>query len=103
MSALETPQDEAIFDSSEYEVPFTRPEAPDPHHVLLKLGGSLKLNRNDPHHMAMVERLELGKAIRLDVTATTTNAGDHYRIDDQGTVTVTYVIRLNADIIEQAQ
>lgn len=103
MSVTETPQDEAIFDPAPYEIPLNRPPQPDPHAVLVKLRGSLKLNRNDPAHMALVERLELGKAVPLNIVATTTGAGDGYRIDDQGSVTVTYIVSLNADMIEIAE
>ena len=96
MSVAEStaPHDMEIFDGKEYEVPFAKVEGKEVNELALRLGGVLKLNRNDTDHVALIESLALGRMMTLTVTASVADKGQSVREGVDGTETVTYSVGL---------
>jgi hypothetical protein len=90
-----------LFAGAEYAVPFPQVDGKEVTDLVLRLGGSLRLNRNDPKHAAMVEALTLGKYVTLEVSASVDGKGQNIRVDDEKE-TVTHHVALKLHAVELA-
>ncbi len=86
--------DTELFDSKEYEVPFPKADGKEVTDLVLRLAGVLKLNRNDPEHVALIESLSLGRVVSLTVTAGVDSKGQSVKEDISGAEAVTYTVGL---------
>lgn len=85
-----------MFDTDQYKVPFPKVDDKEVTDLVLRLGGSLKLNRNDPEHAGLIESLTLGKYVTLTVTASVDGKFDSIRSDeDKELVTHTVALKLH--------
>jgi hypothetical protein len=90
-----------LFDGREYEIPFPLADGKEVNELVLRLGGTLKLNRNDPEHVALVESLNLGRIVNLSVTAAVASKGASVKEDIGGVETVTHNVALQIhDLVE---
>lgn len=92
-----------LFDSTEYEIPFTPKTAERTDELVVRLNGGIKLNRNDPAHTSLVEALELGQFVQLAVTASVDGTAHSRRTDSDDTEKITYVVALKAHTITLEQ
>ena len=53
---IETPSTSELFAGADYEVTFPKVDGRDVDAFILRLSGSIKLNRNDPDHAAFMDR-----------------------------------------------
>src|SRR5436190_21048492 len=90
MSVAET----ELFDSTEYAVPFPKADGKEVTALALNLSGSLRLNRNDPEQVALIESLTLGRVVQLSVTAGVSGKGQQIREDSDGSEIVTHTVSL---------
>jgi hypothetical protein len=90
-----------LFEGQEYEVPFPQVDGKEVTDLVLRLGGSLMLNRNDPAHAALIESLTLGKYVTLEVSASVDGKGQNIRTDDEKE-TVTHHVALKLHAVELA-
>jgi len=90
MSVAET----ELFDGAEYEVPFAKADGKEVTALALNLSGSLRLNRNDPEHVALIESLTLGRIVQLSVMAGVSGKGQQIREDNEGQELVTHTVSL---------
>lgn len=85
MSATETPtQDSELFDGSEYKIPFPLQDGKEVTDLVLRLSGNLKLNRNDPEHVSLIESLTLGRVVSLNIIAGVGGKGVDVKEDADG-------------------
>jgi hypothetical protein len=93
-------QEEGLFNSDEYRVPFPKADGKEVNRLLVRLGGSIELNRNDPEHVALIESLELGRMQALTVTASVDGKGQSFRQDAMGEEIVTHTVALRIHDVE---
>ncbi len=91
-----------LFDSTDYQIPFPKADGHEVTKLVLRLGGSLELNRNDPEHTALVESLTLGKHIDLSVTASVDGKTQQVRFDADDNQIVTHAVSLRLHTIDPA-
>lgn len=95
-------QDTALFDGKEYRVAFPRADGKEVTSLVLRLSGSLKLDRHDAEHAAFVESLELGRYVVLTVTASVDGKSHAVREGIDGTEVVTHSVALRIHEAEKA-
>lgn len=99
MSVVEIP----IFDTEQYKVPFPKADGKEVTDLVIRLGGSLNLNRNDPKWAEFVESLTLGKHVTLEVSASVEAKGDTYRFSEKDeTEQVVHSVSLRLQSVEPA-
>jgi hypothetical protein len=96
----EESQSAELFDSGEYRVPFPDADGKQVTDLIVRLGGSIELSRNDPDHARFVEALTLGRFVTLEVTASVVSKAQMYRVDKEGVETVPHVVGLKIEAIE---
>jgi hypothetical protein len=97
---MTTDTDTELFDAKPYEVPFPEIDDHPVDAIALTLRGALKLNRNDPTHVALIERLKLGRQVNLTCTATCTGKTNQIRTDNEDNTTLTHVVSLAIDWVD---
>jgi hypothetical protein len=92
-----------LFNGSEYAVPFPAVDEKEVADLVVRIGGSIRLNRNDPEHAAFVESLTLGRHVELAVLASVDGKGQSIRFDSDDNESVTYVVALKAHSLNVQQ
>lgn len=90
--------DTALFDGTTYEIPFPKIDGKNVDELALRLGGELKLDRNNEDHVHLIESLTLGRYVRLTVTATVNSKGQTVKTTEDSE-TVTHHVGLKLDSI----
>lgn len=86
-----------LFDTTKYQVPFQQADGHDVTDLVLRLAGTLKLNRNDPDHVALIDSLTLGRNVELRVFASVEGKAQSVRFQgDDEIVTYTVGVRLHS-------
>src|SRR6266496_2236510 len=98
MSVAET----ELFDGTKYEVPFAKADGKEVTALALNLSGSLRLNRNDPDHVALIESLTLGRIVQLSVMAGVSGKGQQIREDNEVQELVTHTVSLKLHEVNTA-
>lgn len=92
--------DPGLFDSQEYEVPFPKADDKEVTDLVLRLAGTIKLNRNDSDHAALLESFRLGGVHALAVTVGVEGKSQTARENSVGTESVTHTVGLRILEIE---
>lgn len=90
-----------LFDGTEYEIPFAKADGKEVTALALNLSGSLRLNRNDPGHVALIESLTLGRIVQLSVMAGVSGKGQQVREGSDGNEVVTHTVSLKLHEVSQ--
>lgn len=90
-----------LFPGSDYEVPFPKVDGHNVTDLVLRLGGKLELNRNDPDHTAFIESLTLGRTVELRVVASVESKAQQLRGSEESEQTV-FVVGLRMHSAEPA-
>lgn len=84
---------EPMFNTDEYQIPFPQIDGRDVADLAIRIGGNIKLNRNDPEHAAFMESLILGRHLQL--TFVVSVDGKHHNIKgDSEDETIAHVVIL---------
>jgi hypothetical protein len=95
--------EQELFEGKQYEIPFPKADGKEVTDLVVRLAGNLKLNRNDPEHVALIESLNLGRMVELRITAGVDSKGQSVKEDIDGTETVTYSVGLRLhEVVEAA-
>jgi hypothetical protein len=96
-ATAQDPTDE-LFDSTNYQIPFPKADGHEVTDLVLRIAGTLKLNRHDPNHVKLIEDLNLGRYTTLTVTASVDGKAQTIRHDtnDQEIVTHTVGLKLHS-------
>lgn len=90
-----------LFDGSEFKVDFPEVDGHEVTELVLRIGGTIKLNRNDPEHAEFVKSLELGRFPTAEVSMSVDSKHDVYRPGEDGD-TVTHVVGLKIHSVTPA-
>ncbi len=88
----------ALFDTTDYQIPFPKIDNKEVSEIALRLTGNLKLDRNNPEHVSLIESLTLGRYVMLNITASVDSKGQTIKSDDE----VTYYVGLKLHSLEPA-
>jgi len=97
---MSTTAEPELFDSSEYRVPFPQADGHEVTDIVLRLGGTIRLNRNDPDHAALVESLTLGRHLDLAVSVSVDSKAQGIRFDSDDRELVTHLVGLKIHSVE---
>lgn len=88
-----------LFDSTEFKVDFPPVDGKEVTDLVLRFGGALKLNRNDPEHARMIESFTLGRFVTLTVSASVDSKGQSLRLDGDDNEVVTSAVGLKVQAV----
>jgi hypothetical protein len=104
VSTAEIPkQEEDLFDGDEYKVPFPQADGKDVTNLVLRLGGAVQLNRNDPEQAGLVESFQLGQVRQLLVTVSVDGKRQVFKHDPYGAETVSHVVVLGVHEVAETE
>jgi hypothetical protein len=96
-------QDDGLFDGEAYRVPFPQADGKEVDELVLRLSGSLKLNRHHPDDVALIEGLRLGRHVTLLVSASVDGKSQSVKVDQEGQETVTHAVGLRMHSVEPTE
>lgn len=103
MTATVDPATGELFDGTAYTVAFPKVDGHDVDDLVLRIGGSIKLNRNDADHAAFIDSLKLGGYATLQVFAAVIGKNDSYRPAENGhPQTVVHNVTLRIETVNPA-
>lgn len=99
----EIAHESALFDGGEYEIPFAKIDNHEVTDFVLGFAGNLRLSRNNPEHVALMEQLELGRFLTVSAEVSVDGKMQTFRRDAAENELVTYGIRLRVHSMEAVE
>lgn len=90
----------ALFDTTDYEVPFPEVDGHRVDELGLAISGNLKLNRNNPDHTTFIESLTLGKRVTLNAYAIVASKRQGYRTHPDDTEQTDWIVALKIESLD---